>query len=84
MLSTKIDQSSGPATKAARRDRDLIARAAKRADWAGTMLSSAAADLSDAHGEDGNALSGLAEVVRDQAARVSNLANDIESHGPDG
>ena len=84
MLSTKIDHRSGPASKAARRDRDLIARAARRADWAGTMLRNAAGDLKHAQGEDGNALSGLAEVVRDQAARVSNLAKDIESHAPVG
>jgi hypothetical protein len=36
---------------------------AKRTDWAGTALESAAGDLDDAHGGEGNDLTGLAEVV---------------------
>jgi hypothetical protein len=80
MPSTKIDRRAGAVGAAARRDRALIARAAKRTDLAGTVLESAAADLNDAHGEDGNTLTGLAEVVLEQAGRISHLAEDIDSH----
>jgi hypothetical protein len=62
------------------RDSELIKRAAKRTDWAGAALESAAGDLDEAHGVEGNALTGLTEVVLDEAARVSHLAEDIESH----
>src|SRR5690242_12858604 len=62
-----------------RKSDELIGRAAKRAGWAGTALESAARDLDGACGADGNALSGLAEVVQDEATRVSNLAEEIES-----
>ncbi len=67
---------------AAIRDSELIRRAAKRADWAGAALEGAAGDLDEAHGAEGNALTGLTEVVLDEAARVSRLAEDIESHDP--
>jgi hypothetical protein len=82
MSGTKIDRRAGLLRAAARQDHKLIARAAKRTDWAGTVLEGAAGDLGDAHGDDGKALTGLAEVVLEQAARVSHLAEDIESHGP--
>jgi len=62
-----------------RKNGESIGRAAKRAGWAGTALASAARDLDGAWGADGNALSGLAEVVQDEATRVSNLAEEIES-----
>jgi hypothetical protein len=78
VFSTEIDQRSNQVLAVVRRDEELIARAAKRADWAGAALRTAARDLSDAHGEDGNPLTGLAEVVLEQAARVSSLAEDIE------
>jgi hypothetical protein len=44
------------------------------------VLERAAGELNDAHGEDGNALTGLAELVHEHAGRVSNLAEDINSH----
>lgn len=65
---------------AARKDYVLIARAAKRTKLAGTALASAARDLDDAHDRHGNALTGLAEVVRHEAGRLSRLVNDIASH----
>jgi hypothetical protein len=65
----------------ARRDDELITRAAKRTDWAGMALESAAGDLDDARGVEGKPLTDLAEVVRDEATRVSHLAEDIESNG---
>jgi hypothetical protein len=80
MPSTRIDRRAGPVGAAVRRDHELIARAAKRTDLAGTALESAAGDLNDVLGEDGNALAGLAEVVLEQAGRVSRLAEDIDSH----
>ena len=80
MSSTKVDRGTGSVGAAARRDHALIDRAARRTDLAETVLESAAADLNDAHGEDGNALTGLAEVVLEQAGRVSHLAEDIDSH----
>jgi hypothetical protein len=67
---------------AAMKDDALIARAARRADLAGTALAGAAADLGNAHSRDGNALTGLAEVIWDEAGRVSRLVEDIESHRP--
>jgi hypothetical protein len=78
MFATKIDR-RGLVSATARRDDELIARAAKRASLAGSALRSAAGDLQDAHGDDGNALTGVADVVLDEAVRVSNLAEDIES-----
>src|ERR1700724_4693590 len=82
MSGTRIDRRARLLRAAARRDHELIARAAKRTDWAGTVLEGAAGDLGDAHGDDGKALTGLAEVVLEQAARISRLAKDIESHRP--
>lgn len=67
-----------PKDAAAAKDDKLVGRAAKRTGWAGTALESAAGDLADV-GDEGDALSGLAEVVEDEAARVSRLAEDIES-----
>jgi hypothetical protein len=80
MLSSKIDSRSRRLIAVARRDDALLARAARRADWAGTALNTAAGDLSNAHSDDGNPLTGLTEVVREQAGRVRHLAADIESH----
>lgn len=79
---TKIDQRSKRVLAVVRRDDELIARAAKRADWAGAALRTAARDLSGAHGDDGNPLTGLAEVVLEQAVRASSLAEDIERRRP--
>lgn len=85
MTGTMIHRSAARASGAANRDDELIARAAKCADWAGTALESAAADLRGAHDSGGDPLLGLAEVVLDEAARVSHLAEDIESQrGPEG
>ncbi len=82
MPGTKIDRHAGRIEAAARRDNELITRAAKRTEWAGTALESAAGDLDDAHSGEGDSLTGLAEVVLDAAVRVSHLAEDIESHRP--
>jgi hypothetical protein len=78
MPATTVDRRVGQ-SNAAKRSDERIGRAAQRAGWAGTALESAARDLDSACGADGNALSGLAEVVQDQATRVSNLAEEIES-----
>lgn len=59
------------------RSDERIRRAAKRAGWAAAVLEGAARDLDGASGADGNALSGIAEVVHDQAIRVSSLAEEI-------
>ncbi len=84
MSGSKIDRRATQEEAAAKKDDDeLIARAAKRTDWASTALESAAGDLDDADGRDGKPLSDLAEVVQDEATRVSHLAEDIESHRPD-
>lgn len=79
----KIDGETKDA--AAKRDDELVSRAAKRTDWAGTALEGAAEDLEDV-GEDDSALTGLAETVQDEAAHVARLAKDIESQrvDPDG
>jgi hypothetical protein len=82
MSGTKIDRRGVRADADARRDDALITRAAKRTDWAGTALESAAGDLDDARGVEGKPLTDLAEVVQDEAKRVSRLAEDIESHKP--
>ena len=82
MSGTKIDGRATRASAAIRRDDLLIARAAKRTDWAGAALESAAGDLDDAHGSEGDALTGLTEVVLEEAGRISHLAEDIESHRP--
>jgi hypothetical protein len=79
---TEIDQRSKRVRAVARRDDELIARAAKRADWAGAALRTAARDVGDAHGDDGNPLTGLAELVLEQAGRISSLAEDIERRRP--
>jgi hypothetical protein len=79
MSGTKMDDRVGQRDAAARRNDELIGRAARRADWAGTALESAAGDLGGAHGAEGNSLTGLTEAVQDEAERVSNLAEDIES-----
>jgi hypothetical protein len=68
-------------SNSAQRSNELIGRAAKHAGWAGAALESAARDLDGTWGADGNALSGLVEVVQDQATRVSNLAEEIKSRG---
>ena len=61
-----------------KRSDERIGRAARRAAFAGAALEGAARDLEGASGADGNALSGLAELVQDQATRVSSLAEEIE------
>lgn len=68
-------------SNSSKRSNESIGRAAKRVGWAGTALESAARDLDGTWGADGNALSGLLEVVQDQATRVANLAAEIESRG---
>ncbi len=80
MPGTKIDCRVGQVDTPATRDDELIGRAAKRTDWAGAALEGAAGDLNNAHGSEGGPLTGLAEVVLEEAARVSHLAEDIQSH----
>jgi hypothetical protein len=80
MSGDKIDRRGAQEDAAATKDDELITRAAKRTDWAGTALESAAGELDDAHGVEGKPLTDLAEVVKDEATRVSHLAEDIESH----
>jgi hypothetical protein len=82
MSRTTDDGRAGPPNAAATQNDALIARAAKRAGWAGAALESAANDLHDAHDDEGKAMTGVAEVVLDEAARVSRLAEDIESQTP--
>ena len=79
MPGTKIDRRTNHAGAAASRNDVLIARAARRAEWAASALGGAAADLGAAHDREGNPLMGLAEVVSEGATRVSHLATDIES-----
>jgi hypothetical protein len=80
MPATTLDRRVGRSSAAARNDA-LIGRAAERARWAGIALDRAARDLDLAKGADGNALSGLAEVVQDEATHVSKLAEEIASRG---
>jgi hypothetical protein len=80
MPSTQIERRFRRANALARRNDQLIERAAKRTDLAGAALAGAAGDLDGAHGRDGNALTGLAEVIRHEVVYVSHLVEDIESH----
>jgi hypothetical protein len=75
MPRNKIDGETEDA--AAKRDDELVSRAAKRTDWAGSALEGAAEDLDDV-GEDDSTLTGLTESVQDEATRVARLAKDIE------
>ena len=67
---------------AAKRDGQLVERAAKRTDLAGTALEHAADDLDDV-GTDESGLTALAETVQDEAETVGRLAKDIESQRTD-
>jgi hypothetical protein len=80
MPSAEIERRVRAVDAAVRRNDGLIERAAKRTDLAGTALVGAAGDLGSARGRDGNALTGLAEVLLHDAQRLSQLAQDIESH----
>jgi hypothetical protein len=82
MPRTKIARRAERVAADIRRNDELIALAANRADWARKALRAAARDLHAADGVDGKRLTGLAEVVLEEAARVSNLAEDINSHRP--
>jgi hypothetical protein len=83
MSATKIDRRAAQAGDRADRNDELIARAARRADWAGAALVSAAEDLDGARSCEGKPLSGITEVVMDEAARVCRLAEDIASQARD-
>lgn len=65
---------------ASRRNDKRIAHAASLAALSATALKNAAGDLSVAFGEERRPLTDLAQIVREEAARVSRLAADIESH----
>ena len=84
MPSTEIDRRVRRVDPCRRQHDDaLIARAAKRTDFAGTALASAAADLDHAFSSrHGRALTGIAELVREEGQRVCRLAKDIESRRP--
>jgi hypothetical protein len=62
-----------------KRNDALIGRASRRADWAVSALEGAAGDLTSAHGPEGNPLTGITEIVQEQAVRLASLADDIES-----
>jgi hypothetical protein len=81
MSATRIDRRVAQAGARADRNDELIARAAERVDWAGAALVSAAEDLGGAQSCEGNPLTGVREVVMDEAARVGRLAEDIASQG---
>ena len=83
MSSTEIERRFRRANALARENDQLIECAAKRTDLAGAALVSAAGYLDGAHDRAGNALTGLAEVLRDEAMCVSHLVGDIESHRTD-
>jgi hypothetical protein len=80
MPSTEIDRRVRAVDAAASRNDKLIERAAKRTGLAGAALAGAAGDLGNAWGRDGNALTGLAEILLHDAQRLSHLQEDIESH----
>ena len=84
MPSSEIDRRVRRVDPSRRQQDDaLIARAARRTDFAGTALASAAADLDHAlSSRHGKALTGIAELVREEGERVCRLAEDIESRRP--
>jgi tagatose-1,6-bisphosphate aldolase non-catalytic subunit AgaZ/GatZ len=79
MSATKIDRRAAQPGAHADRNDELIARAAERVDWAGAALESAADHLVGARSCEGNPLTGVSEVVMDEAARVARLAEDVAS-----
>ena len=87
MSGAKVDRRAAR-TYAASQDDELISRAARRTGWASSALEGAAGDLADVGsdvGEEDNAysLTGLAELLHDEAQRVSHLAEDIASQRGD-
>jgi hypothetical protein len=82
MSATKLVGRAGARDAAWKRNDALIRRAAKRADWAASALERAAGDLSRARGREGNSLTGLTEIVQDEALRISGIAGDIERRRP--
>ncbi|MCW3030494.1 MAG: hypothetical protein JWM66_627 [Solirubrobacterales bacterium] len=67
----------------AKRVEELVARAAKRADWARSALQAAAGDLAGIEDASGGLLTSLVEQVHDEAERVGRLAEDIRSRRHD-
>jgi len=65
---------------ASRRNDKRIAHAASLTGLAATALKNAAGDLSVAHGDERRPLTDLTQIVLEEAARISRLAADIESH----
>jgi hypothetical protein len=65
---------------ASRRNDKRIAHAASLTGLAATALENAAGDLSVAHGDERRPLTDLTQIVLEEAARISRLAADIESH----
>ena len=57
-----------------------VAHAASLTGLAATALEKAAGDLSVAHGDERRPLTDLTQIVLEEAARISRLAGDIESH----
>ena len=65
---------------AARRNDKRIAHAASLTGLAATALENASGDLSVAYGDERRPLTDLTQIVLEEAARISKLAADIESH----
>ncbi len=65
---------------ASRRNDKRLAHAASLTSLAATALENAAGDLGIAHGDERRPLTDLTQLVLEEAARISNLATDIESH----
>ena len=65
---------------ASRRNDKRLAHAASLTDLAATALENAAGDLGVAHGDERRPLTDLRQIVLEEAARISRLAADIESH----
>ena len=65
---------------ASRRNDKRIAHAASLTGLAATALENAAGDLGFAYGEERRPLTDLTQIVLEEAARISKLAADIESH----
>ncbi len=65
---------------ASRRIDNRIAHAASLTRLAATALENAAGDLGVAHGDERRPLTDLRQIVLEEAARISRLAADIESH----
>jgi len=76
---TTVERREMAAASSRRNDR-RIAHAASLTGLAATALENAAGDLDVAHGGERRPLTDLGQIVLAEAARISKLATDIESH----